>query len=591
MRNHLLASLTTAVTLIAGAAAIGQENPYPVERNFPEYFLEHRKLMTEDAGTYKAGDHPVWTVHVPDQWYGNSIFIEGRDGVIVYDTSISLEGGQHIAAEIKKVTDKPIKAIFYSHHHPDHYNGAAALVLADEVASGEVQIYAWGNFPEERANEFGALLPRQTMGIVYYSGAALPEEDLHYHSCCGVKVAGTPGYIAPTDLITEQTEMTIAGVELVVFYTGGEAVSEFGLYLPEYDMVIIADEFFYSLANVHSIRTSKPRDPERYMPALDKVREIEPEWLLGTHIKPIQGKEEIKEYVTKSRDAIQYFWDQSVRLINKGYTPVELQHALNEVPDFLDVEPYTRPMYGHPLTMVPEFYTGWVSWFDGDAVNLFPTRPEVKSARFVELMGGRDKVLAAAEKAFDEDDAQYAAELASMLISMNKEDMQARYLKASALRQIGYGHMNSIIRSWYLTGALELEGKIDAEAIVQAGMESLGGEMSAPQIITSWRYLVDPERTGDASVALGFIITDTRETVMAELRHSILEVKHDRLPDAPTAIVELSTETLRKIHVGEMSFAEAVNAGEAQIGGDGAAPDLLVSVLDRSVPNIQMHLR
>ena len=54
-------------------------NPYPVERSWPEYFLEHQKLFTEQAGTYRAGDYPVWTIHAPDGWIGNSTVIEGDD--------------------------------------------------------------------------------------------------------------------------------------------------------------------------------------------------------------------------------------------------------------------------------------------------------------------------------------------------------------------------------------------------------------------------------------------------------------------------------------------------------------------------------
>jgi alkyl sulfatase BDS1-like metallo-beta-lactamase superfamily hydrolase len=70
-------------------------------------------------------------------------------------------------------------------------------------------------------------------------------------------------------------------------------------------------------------------------------------------------------------------------------------------------------------------------WFNGDTVNLYATDPEIKNARFVKLMGDRDKVMAAAEEAFKEDDPQFSTELTSMLISIDKEDMQARYLKAA----------------------------------------------------------------------------------------------------------------------------------------------------------------
>jgi alkyl sulfatase BDS1-like metallo-beta-lactamase superfamily hydrolase len=357
-RLFLVSVVALALSRIAFAAPASTppaENPYKVERSWPDYFLEHRKLFTEQAGTYKAGDYPVWTVHVPGGWIGNATIIEGDDGLIVYDTSINVEAGAYIAAEIRKISDKPIVAIFYSHHHTDHYNGTSALVTPEQVADGSVKIYAWDNFEEEIANEFGAILPRQLMGVFYYGPDLLGPDEQHYHGCCSPKVlGGKSGYIPPTDTFSADTELEIAGLKIKVFYTGGEAISEFGLYIPEFDMVLIADEFFYALANIHSIRGSKPRLPENYMKALDTVRVIQPEWLLGSHIMPMQGREEIQQAVTVSRDAIQYLWDQTIRHINKGYTPAELQHKFKELPEYLDLPPYTRPMYGTPWIIAPE---------------------------------------------------------------------------------------------------------------------------------------------------------------------------------------------------------------------------------------------
>ena len=111
-------------------------NPYDVERSWPDYFLEHRRLTVEMQGTYKCGDLPVWTVHCPLGFLGNATIIEGDDGLIVYDTGVNAEAGAHIAAEIRKISDKPVRAIFYSHHHGDHYNGTSAIVDAADVAVG-----------------------------------------------------------------------------------------------------------------------------------------------------------------------------------------------------------------------------------------------------------------------------------------------------------------------------------------------------------------------------------------------------------------------------------------------------------------------
>lgn len=582
--GRMLLALPFAMSLVAIAAPDGKppgENPYKVERSWPDYFLEHQKLFTEQAGTYKAGDLPVWTVHVPGGWIGNSTIIEGEDGLIVYDTSVNVEAGEFIAAEIRKISDKPIKAIFYSHHHTDHYNGTSALVTPQQVADGSVKIYAWDNFEEEIANEFGAILPRQLMGVFYYGPDLLGPDEKHYHGCCSPKLlGGKSGYIPPTDTFSEDTQLEIAGVKINVFYTGGEAISEFGLQIPAMDMVIIGDEFFYALANVHSIRGSKPRLPENYMKALDTVREIQPEWLLGSHIMPMQGRDKIQESVTVSRDAIQYLWDQSIRYINKGYTPTELQHKFKALPEYLDLPPYTRPMYGTPWIIVPEIYTGWVSWFNGDATNLLPTEPVEKSRRFVALMGGRDKVMAEAEKAFKAGDGQFAAELTQMLVSIDHNDWDARYLKAASLRQRGYAEINTIARAWYLKGANELEGKINPNALMKMGMSSVQGEMTSAEILASWRYQVNAEKAGSTRLSLGINFTDSGDTYVVALRNSILEIKAAPVP-AGMAAVSLTGEQLRAVLAGK----------ETEISGDGAALNQLIAYLDRDSQGFSMHVR
>lgn len=269
----------------------------------PLNFLEHEKLFTEKAGVYKAGPYPVWTLHALGGYYGNATVIEGKDGLIVYDTGVCLEHGKLIAEEIRKISKKPIKAIVYSHHHGDHYSGTAALVSPADVKAGKVKIYAWENFEKEKTGEFDVIANRQVMGLIYYSGAALPPEDRHFHGCCGLKFAGSSGYLPPTGTFSKDTDLKISGVRVRVFYTGGEAISEFALHVPDFDMVVAADEFFYSLANLHSIRGSRPRLPENYLKALDRVRALNPEWLLGSHLMPIQGKGQIQRYVPVSRDA------------------------------------------------------------------------------------------------------------------------------------------------------------------------------------------------------------------------------------------------------------------------------------------------
>src|SRR6266851_3117792 len=67
-----------------------------------------------------------------------AMFVVTKDGVIATDPIAygRPTGGQDYIAEIKKVTDKPIKFLIYSHHHYDHIAGgkpfkdAGATIIA-----------------------------------------------------------------------------------------------------------------------------------------------------------------------------------------------------------------------------------------------------------------------------------------------------------------------------------------------------------------------------------------------------------------------------------------------------------------------------
>jgi alkyl sulfatase BDS1-like metallo-beta-lactamase superfamily hydrolase len=556
-------------------------NPYDVERSWPDYFLEHRRRTVEMQGTYKCGELPVWTVHCPLGYLGNATVIEGDDGLILYDTGVNAEAGAHIASEIRRISDKPIKAIFYSHHHADHYNGTSAIVDEADVASGDIAIYAWDNFEAERANEFGEIVARQALGVAYYGGALLPAEDMHHHGIGTLPAGGTAGFVAPTDLLSRDTELKIAGIGLNVFYTGGEAISEFGIHIPAFDMVIIADEFFTGIPNMHTIRGSKPRLPENYLGALDRVLAIGPEWLLGSHIMPIQGKAYIAETVARYRDATQYLWDQSIRLINKGYTPIELQHALKDLPDHLVEPPYSVPMYGTPFTTVPEFYTGWVSWFNGDSTELFPSEPKSKAERFVALMGGSDTVLDEAKISHAAGDHQFAAELAQLVVRSEPENEDGKLVKAAALRALGYQQLNPIARSWYLTGALELEGAIDPAQVLGAMTEMLAAEGSTRDTVAGWRYLLDAERAGQTRLTVGIRAADTGEEFTVRLRNSIIVVEDGIATDAD-ATVEATPALLA-------GMADAPAA--VTLSGDTTALGDLMGLLDREMTGFYMHQR
>src|SRR5437588_474566 len=79
--------------------------------------IETKKVDgTEGVYIFRNGNH-------------QSMFVVTKDGVIATDPIAygRPTGGQQYVDEIKKVTDKPIKYLIYSHHHYDHIAGGKAF--------------------------------------------------------------------------------------------------------------------------------------------------------------------------------------------------------------------------------------------------------------------------------------------------------------------------------------------------------------------------------------------------------------------------------------------------------------------------------
>jgi alkyl sulfatase BDS1-like metallo-beta-lactamase superfamily hydrolase len=169
--------------------------------------------------------------------------------------------------------------------------------------------------------------------------------------------------------------------------------------------------------------------------------------------------------------------------MNKGLTPDELVQVLKLPPHLAGYKPWMQEFFGTVRQAVRGIYQGYLGWFEGDPVALAQLPRSESARREVELMGGRDRVLAAADKAFEDGDSQWAAELATRLIHINHDDMEARRLKAAAFRKLGYAEMNAIWRNWYLSGARGLE-IVDPE-VIRAGMARLARFIASPDLVAA----------------------------------------------------------------------------------------------------------
>ncbi len=82
--------------------------------------LEPPKRVQVAEGVYVFMTPPYGDVGLD----GNSVVILSTDGVLVFDTNGTPAAAEAVLAEIRKLTDKPVKYVVNSHWHWDHWYGS-----------------------------------------------------------------------------------------------------------------------------------------------------------------------------------------------------------------------------------------------------------------------------------------------------------------------------------------------------------------------------------------------------------------------------------------------------------------------------------
>ncbi len=534
----------------------------------PARLTEHSKKM--DQRVYKIAGNVYSAVGYA---LANSIMIEGRDGIIIVDVTESVDSAKVILAEFRKLTSKPVKAIVYTHNHSDHTMGVKAFTSEEDVKAGRVDIFAHETLMDTVISNASVIAPILGLRSAYSFGIALergPEGSVN--EGIGPKlVVGQRSFITPTKTFKDSLDVEVAGVRMHLQHAPSETDDEIVVWLPENKVLLTAEviqgECF---PNLHTLRGTKYRDPVNWFKSIDKLRGLAAEHIVPSHGRPVSGKQDIEGLLTAYRDAIQYVHDQTIRNMNKGLTPDELVEVVSNLPPHLANHPWLGEFYGTVKHSVREIYVGYLGWFEGDPTFLDPLPRGERAARYVEQMGGRDQVLASAQKAFDKGDCQWAAELLTYLIRINKDDSQARRLKAQSLRQLGYKTQNTNWRDWYISSARELERSLNS-MVTLAATSSLAApdivkQLPIGRLLEGMTVRLDPVKTADVHLTVGFRFTDIGRGYALEVRRGIAQL-HESLPAEVDVTLNLTVNDLHRIILRQSTFADGFKSGAIKVEG------------------------
>ena len=340
-------------------------------------------------------------------------------------------------------------------------------------------------------------------------------------------------------------------------------------YLPQMKALCIAENCTASLHNLLTPRGALVRDGKAWAYFIDEAIELfgdKTEVVFHCHHWPRWGKEQINDYLKKQRDLYKYIHDQTVRLINHGYTMTECAEMI-QLPPSLAKEVYNRNFYGTVNFNVKAVYQRYLGWFDANPANLYPLPPEEASKRYVEFMGGSAAVLTKARIYFEKGDYRWVAQVVNHVVFAEPENKEARELQAETLERLGFQTESAVWRNFYLSGAKELRDGVPKNVPMRLGSLDVIRSLTLDMYFDYLAVLLNGSKAAEKRITVDWVFTDTKQEYSVTLENGVLNYKSGKRAANPHATVILTRKVLDAIASKQATFQGRIFAGEIRIEG------------------------
>ncbi len=504
----------------------------------------------------------------------NITFIKGKTGWIIFDPLISPETAKAALDFINsQLGERPVVAIIYSHSHIDHYGGATGIATAEQVASGEVQIISPEHFTEHAVSE--NVIAGNAMGrrAVYMYGAMLPRNAQGgVNGGLGMTVStGLAGLLLPSHEITKTGEkLNIDGVNMEFQLTpGSEAPAEMNTWFPDFKALWMAENTTNTMHNILTLRGAQVRDALIWSSFLDETIDTwgsQAKVKFQSHHWPLWDSENIIPYFKKQRDIYKFTHDQSVRLMNQGYTGEEISEMIT-LPAELEQNWPTRGYYGTLRHNSRAVYQRYMGWYNGNPSNLNNLPPEMVAKKYMEFMGGETAVLKKAQASFDKGEYRWVAEVMKHAVFANPNSKPAKELLADAFEQLGYQAESGPWRSVYLQGAYELRNGVPTAGGTQTATPDTIRAMTPEMLFDFLAVRLDSSKAEGKVLDINIDFTDLKSQYTLTLENAVLHHSKNQVKEPDVALV-MSMKTMNSIQLKEITFEEAINNGSVKISGN-----------------------
>ena len=469
----------------------------------------------------------------------NMTIIQGDTGWIIVDPLTSTEtASKAFKFAQQHLGEHPVRAILITHSHIDHFGGVEGILQhMTTTEKADLQVITPEGFMEESTSEnimTGTAMGRRAT-LMYGKRLA---RSIRGHVDTGLGKAPAFGYfeiLEPTKIIKTTGEtLNVDGIDFEFqIVSGSEAPSEFTFYLPQFNAFCGAELLSRNMHNLYTLRGAKVRDGQLWASYIDEALNLfnKADVYFASHHWPMWGKANIQEFMATHRDTYKYIHDQSVRMINAGYTPNEIAENI-EMPEALNKHFYNQGYYGTVKHNAKAVYQHYIGWYNGNPAKLDPLPETESSIRYVNMMGGSDAIIAKAQIAFDESANErvessqktyrWLAELLNHVVFAEPDNAPAKALLAKVYDQLGYQAESGPWRDVYLSGAYELRHGSPDDGIDMTIMKGLLMKTPVENFFYTMSGLLHGPDANGKKLTVKITFSDLNESYLLTLNNSVL---------------------------------------------------------------------
>lgn len=271
-------------------------------------------------------------------------------------------------------------------------------------------------------------------------------------------------------------------------------------------------------------------------------------------------------YFEKQRDIYKFTHDQSVRLMNQGFTGEEISEMI-KLPASLEGNWATRGYYGTLRHNSRAIYQRYMGWYNGNPSDLNNLPPELVAVKCMEFMGGEKEVIKKATASFDKGEYRWVAEVMKHAVFANPESTPAKELLADSYEQLGYQAESGPWRSVYLQGAYELRNGIPSSGgLVTATPDTI--KAMVPDLLFDYLSIrLNPEKAEgrDFDININFTDINSKHTLM--INNSVLNHTSNQHKDFDVEVT-MTMKTMNEIQLKEITLEDAIKNADIKMQSD-----------------------